>query len=719
SNHRFRWSGAVGGAHSAPGGGTAGDDDVNTASMATVRIPADADDGDTIDVSVTVTDDTRISVTTEIQLLVGENAQPTASGVRGTDPDGDGPSPKLLRINDGFQNQKDGSTVTIRGVGYDADGESLLYNWSEIDLATQEPDEDPKLELQGSFTDTVSFEVPELESGGENLTVFLNMTVIDPNGAFATDGVLITIVNDDDAPDADAGDDEQVDPEDFVRLNGSGSSDADIGDKISYRWDYLGATMDPAPDERSPLSADEIDELKGWILPQDFTGTTVETSDYIVTGGGQLKDGVTGLTNLKSTSSPYPYFDAPDLTGFNNIKLTFRLHVKDSGGTDIDGDDATTTADVTSLDEADVDADLDGNGDKDGTEIAMVKESILGLDLNNDGDAEDEINLGASNCGADGESSCAANEANVAAVDSDMVTITVVNRFFSGNISGPGSCTEMSLGGPQTYAFDSDDDGVADICALNTTRRATVARQNALETLAGLNPVEFRTEVLAVCGEAGFKQKDYDDDPSDLETDVCETERVTPPPAAADPATADVFFSGTVTGLDYCTNHSLGGARLYAFDSDGDGVADVCSLPTTRREAIARQSALETFISAPFTNQTELDFLKYLAYIHDLGADRNDAQDAEYAKFAGEFEDGLASHNIAGITQDDSLNPEELGHLNGTVDLYEDQKSRAGRYSNALAAACRALGSQDFGDSASALARDECVPTPTTGEPLG
>ena len=185
---------------------------------------------------------------------------------------------------------------------------------------------------------------------------------------------------------------------------------------------------------------------------------------------------------------------------------------------------------------------------------------------------------------------------NVGAVDSDTVTVTVVNRFFSGNIPGPDHCIGLSLGGPQTYPFDSDDDGVADTCSLDTTRRATVARQNALETLANLNPDEFRGAVLAVCNRQGFKQTDYGDDPDDLANDVCETERVTPPPVGVDPAEADLFYSGTITGPDFCTNHSLGGARTYAYDSDDDGVADICSLSTTRREAIARQNGLNSFI---------------------------------------------------------------------------------------------------------------------------
>ena len=52
-----------------------------------------------------------------------------------------------------------------------------------------------------------------------------------------------------------------------------------------------------------------------------------------------------------------------------------------------------------------------------------------------------------------------------------------------------------------------------------------------------------------------------------------------------------------VTGPDFCLNHSLGGPVTYPFDTDRDGIADLCALPYTRREAVARQTALAAFAS--------------------------------------------------------------------------------------------------------------------------
>ncbi len=383
---------------------------------------------------------------------------------------------------------------------------------------------------------------------------------------------------------------------------------------------------------------------------------------YIVNADGTLVEGASS-TNLKGISSAYPWFDAPNLTGFNNIKLTFTLTVTDN-------DD-------------DPRFELNGN----------LIDPVTGEAYT-----------------ADPESDPLPAES-----DTDTVTITIVNRYFSGNIPGPDFCTGQSLGGPATYPFDDDRDGVADTCALNTTRRATVARQNALETLANLNPNEFSAAVVGVCNAPLFKQTNYGDDPADLESDVCETNRVTPPPAEVDPAIADVFYSGTITGPDFCTNHSLGGARTYAHDIDGDDVADQCSLATTKREAIARQNGLNSFIvsfsAAEQTRHDELTELLELRVLDSLSQEQIDRLAELNAAYASEFDDVSADRTI---NSDD-----EAASVQAAIDGLAGKSDNANRYSNAVDAACRALGSRDFGDAASALARDACAPkSGPTGQPL-
>lgn len=187
--------------------------------------------------------------------------------------------------------------------------------------------------------------------------------------------------------------------------------------------------------------------------------------------------------------------------------------------------------------------------------------------------------------------------------DEDEVSVTVVGRYFSGVVTSPNFCTNHSLGGPVTYPLDTDRDGIADICSLPSTRREAVARQSALTTLANLDPTKFAREVRTACRE--IAGDDFGDAQAALDADACATGQVSPPPPPVNLVAYPNFFSGpVVTGPDFCLNHSLGGAVTYPYDiPPRDGVADICVLPYTRREAVVRQTALATFASgAQFRN---------------------------------------------------------------------------------------------------------------------
>ena len=152
--------------------------------------------------------------------------------------------------------------------------------------------------------------------------------------------------------------------------------------------------------------------------------------------------------------------------------------------------------------------------------------------------------------------------------------------FYSGVIDGPDFCTNFSLGGAHLIAHDSDDDGVADVCSLPYTRREAIARQSAVEALAVQQADTFRALVNAACG---MVEGDGD----------CGGDMLVDPPAVPI-NNGGPFYSGIITGPSFCANRSLGGSTTYPHDSDGDGVSDVCALPYTRREAIARQIAGDT-----------------------------------------------------------------------------------------------------------------------------
>ena len=159
-------------------------------------------------------------------------------------------------------------------------------------------------------------------------------------------------------------------------------------------------------------------------------------------------------------------------------------------------------------------------------------------------------------------------------------------------------CVNLSLGGPRTFPFDSDGDGSADVCSLPYTRREAVARQNALEALAARFSAEFSGLVRDACRVR--QSADFDDSADDLAADACSTGSLSPLPD--DPPAGGRFYSGAVSGPDFCLDFSLGGARTFPFDSNGDGVADVCSLPYSRREAVARQGAYDLLAKLYFND---------------------------------------------------------------------------------------------------------------------
>ena len=149
--------------------------------------------------------------------------------------------------------------------------------------------------------------------------------------------------------------------------------------------------------------------------------------------------------------------------------------------------------------------------------------------------------------------------------------------FYSGTIDGPDFCTNLSLGGAHLIAHDSNGDGIADVCSLPYTRREAIARQRAVEALAVQHTDAYRALVNAACATT----------PGD---DDCGGDMLAAPPAV--PINdGGAFYSGVITGSTFCANRSLGGPTTYPHDDDKDGVAEVCALPNTRREAIARQLA--------------------------------------------------------------------------------------------------------------------------------
>ncbi len=120
-----------------------------------------------------------------------------------------------------------GAAVTLDGSGsIDPDGDVLTYRWEQeasVGSGT--------VELTNADKAVASFTAPNRLAA-----LTFNLTVTDRFGQTATDAVNITI-QPNRTPIANAGRDRTVDVGVTVTLDGSGSSDPDTGDTLTYRWE--------------------------------------------------------------------------------------------------------------------------------------------------------------------------------------------------------------------------------------------------------------------------------------------------------------------------------------------------------------------------------------------------------------------------------------------------------------------------------------------------
>jgi signal transduction histidine kinase len=121
----------------------------------------------------------------------------------------------------------EGTTVTLDGSGSnDVDADELTYTWTQTS--------GPSVALEGATTAQPSFVAPMLATN-DPVTLTFSLVVQDGLDQSEPDTVSIQILNINQAPIADAGDDASVDEATPVGLDGTGSTDAD-SDPLSYSW---------------------------------------------------------------------------------------------------------------------------------------------------------------------------------------------------------------------------------------------------------------------------------------------------------------------------------------------------------------------------------------------------------------------------------------------------------------------------------------------------
>ncbi len=220
--------------------------------------------------SLTVTDARGLASTADtvtITVTAGANEAPTA---------------------DAGQNQTvaEGAAVTLDGSGSsDPEGEALSYAWTQTSGET--------ITLSGATTATPSFTAPEQLTADEQLV--FSLTVTDARGLASTaDTVTITVTaGANEAPTADAGDDQTVAEGATVTLDGSGSSDPEE-EALSYAWTQtsgetvtLSGATTAAPTFTAPeqLAADATLVFSLIVTDARNAASTADTVTVTVTAG--------------------------------------------------------------------------------------------------------------------------------------------------------------------------------------------------------------------------------------------------------------------------------------------------------------------------------------------------------------------------------------------------------------------------------------------------
>ena len=130
-------------------------------------------------------------------------------------------------VNEGDTVVLDGSASKLSPGGIDT------YRW-------QQTGGTPTVTLIDADTATATFTAPDVGVGGTTLT--FQLTVSNISGKSSTDTTDITVIFVNQTPTANAGDDQVVDEETVVTLDGSSSFDPDPSDSITYQWEQSGGS---------------------------------------------------------------------------------------------------------------------------------------------------------------------------------------------------------------------------------------------------------------------------------------------------------------------------------------------------------------------------------------------------------------------------------------------------------------------------------------------
>ncbi len=143
--------------------------------------------------------------------------------------------PPVANAGPDQENIVEGDNVRLDGSNsYDPDsGVIQSYAWTQISGVA--------VTLSSSSAIQPTFVAPYVGTSGDSLK--FRLVVTDEGGLQSSDTCIVSVNGKNRSPIADAGEDQTVAAGGFVTLDGSGSSDPDIGDVLKYRWRQISGTI--------------------------------------------------------------------------------------------------------------------------------------------------------------------------------------------------------------------------------------------------------------------------------------------------------------------------------------------------------------------------------------------------------------------------------------------------------------------------------------------
>lgn len=277
---------------------TLSDDTIFNPTFTTPSVPVD---GEVLIFDLLVTDDEGgISIADSVSINVTNvNTKPIAAA--GSD-----------------QNVDEGEVVALNGSGIDNDGDlPMSYLWSQTSGDT--------VELSSNTVSKPTFTAPDVEIAGDTLT--FTLVVSDSLGLSSDiDSVSIVVSNINRVGTAHAGSDQNVNEGETVTLDGTGSTDPDIGDSITYQWTQTSGITVTLSDDTvvSPsFTAPEVD-----IVGDALIFSLVTTDDENV-----ASDAVTVTINVSNINSVPVAIAGND----QNVNEGALVTLSGTGSTDADG----------------------------------------------------------------------------------------------------------------------------------------------------------------------------------------------------------------------------------------------------------------------------------------------------------------------------------------------------------------------------------------------